>query len=213
MASGKTTVKTTEKSVEKVAQPKKVKIESKGKTIEIVENKKSSSKKNKQEEEPIVEIIEKQQTELKFIAQYQTVTDLLKKFKEQYQMLSTEVKKLESSYTYDVKKVKKQKHKRTGDYKPTGFTKPQVVSSKLAKFIGEKSGIELTGPQITKKVWEQLRTRNLFYEKDKRVFRTNDEVSAIFGVPDSVNKSISHRDEHGFNFCNLQKYIANALKA
>jgi hypothetical protein len=43
------------------------------------------------------------------------------------------------------------------------------------------------------------------------VFRTNKEVSELFNIPMSVNESINYRDEKGFNFCNLQKYIKNAL--
>jgi len=60
-------------------------------------------------------------------------------------------------------------------------------------------------------VWDQLKQRELFYEKDKRVFRTNKEVSELFGVNKSVNNSTDHRDKEGFNFCNLQSYIKNAL--
>jgi len=69
----------------------------------------------------------------------------------------------------------------------------------------------MSGPQITSKVWGQLKERELTYTEDKRVFRTNDEISKIFGVPKSVNKSTTHNDPNGFNFCNLQRYIAHAL--
>ena len=107
----------------------------------------------------------------------------------------------------------KHKQKRNGPHAPTGFAKPQPVPDKLAKFIGVKSGTELTGPTITSKVWTQLKERGLTYEKDRRVFRTDKEVSELFNVPSSVNKSQDHRDKKGFNFCNLQTYIANALNA
>lgn len=135
----------------------------------------------------------------------------LKLMREKFQSLSSTLKKLDAAYRYDIKRVRKHKQKRNGAHKPTGFAKPQVVPDKLAKFIGVKPGDELTGPEITSKVWKQLKERDLTYEKDKRVFRTNKEVTALFNVPASVNDSKDHRDKEGFNFCNLQKYIANAL--
>jgi chromatin remodeling complex protein RSC6 len=121
-------------------------------------------------------------------------------------------------YDYVKRLLSKQKkyiHKPTGFAKPqkvpSKLAKPQKVPSKLAKFIGVEAGDELTGPDITLKVWDQLKKRDLTYDKDRRVFRTNKEVSELFNIPMSVNESINYRDEKGFNFCNLQKYIKNAL--
>ena len=218
MSSVKATTKTDSSKADKETGSKKIKVESKTKKVEkedkIKETKVKETKVKKDAETVVEPEIEKSNIDLKFQTQFKSVIDLLKHFKEQYQTLSIEVKKLETSYNHDLKKVKKHKQKRNGNYKPTGFTKAQSVPNKLAKFIGVELGTELTGPQITKKVWEQLKLKNLFYAKDKRVFRTNDEVSDIFGVPATVNKSISHKDvDNGFNFCNLQKYISNALKA
>jgi chromatin remodeling complex protein RSC6 len=152
-------------------------------------------------------------TESKFASIFQTVQSELKEVKDRCSALTLTLRKLEGAHRQDIKKVRKHKQKRNGQHKPTGFAKPQLVPDKLAKFIGVKSGSELTGPEITSAVWKQLKSRNLTYEKDKRVFRTNKEVSALFNVPATVNTSVDHRDEHGFNFCNLQTYIAHALKA
>jgi len=150
---------------------------------------------------------------LKFDPQLMVVQEEVKSLREKLQTLNSNLKKLESAYRHDIKKVRKHKQKRNGPHTPTGFAKPQLVPEKLAKFIGVKPGTELTGPTITSKVWTQLKDRNLTYEKDKRVFRTDKEVSDLFNVPSSVNKSKDHRDKSGFNFCNLQTYIANALNA
>jgi chromatin remodeling complex protein RSC6 len=149
-------------------------------------------------------------TESKFVSIFQLVQAELKELKTKCSSLTVTLKKLEVSHHQDIRQAKKHKQKR-GPHKPTGFAKPQLVPDKLAKFIGVKSGSELTGPEITSAVWKQLKSRNLTYEKDKRVFRTNKEVSAVFNVPVTVNTSVDHRDENGFNFCNLQTYIAHAL--
>lgn len=149
----------------------------------------------------------------KFEPQLASVQDEIRTIREKLQALNSNLKKLESAYRHDIKKVRKHRQRRNGPHEPTGFAKPQSVPDKLAKFIGVKPGTELTGPIITSKVWAQLKERGLTFEKDKRVFRTNKEVSDLFKVPSSVNKSEDHRDKEGFNFCNLQTYIANALNA
>lgn len=152
------------------------------------------------------------ETESKFDTLFKAVQLELKDIKDKQSGLTLTLRKLESAHRAEIKSVRKHKQKRNGQHKPTGFAKPQVVPEKLAKFIGVKGGSELTGPEITSAVWKQLKSRNLTYENDKRVFRTNKEVSALFNVPSTVNGSIDHRDENGFNFCNLQTYIAHALK-
>jgi chromatin remodeling complex protein RSC6 len=151
--------------------------------------------------------------EFKFASIFQTAQAELKELKGKCSSLTLDFKKLELAHHQDIKKVRKNKNTKTGEHVPTGFAKPKHVPDKLAKFIGVTSGSELTGPQITSAVWKQLKSRNLLYEKDKRVFRTNKEVSTLFNIPATVNSSINHRDENGFNFCNLQTYIAHALNS
>lgn len=187
-------------------------------TTEKTQTKKTKTKTSKAKE--TVEVQETQPetqqtqegTESKFDATFQQITSELKELKDRCSSLTTVLRKLESYHRQDIKKVRKHKQKRNGQHKATGFAKPQPVPEKLAKFIGVTAGTELTGPQITSAVWKQLKQRNLTYADDKRVFRTNKEVSSLFNVPSSVNNSTDHRDEHGFNFCNLQTYIAHALK-
>lgn len=151
-------------------------------------------------------------SELRFSQQYTAIQEEIKFMREKLGGLTISLRKLESAYNADIKKVKKTKQKRNFPHKATGFAKAKPVPEKLAKFIGVNPGTELTGPQVTKKVWSQLKEKGLTYDKDKRVFRTNAEVSELFNVPKSVNKSTDHKDKMGFNFCNLQKFIANALK-
>lgn len=135
-----------------------------------------------------------------------------KSLKEEIKSIKGCLKDLVSAYQHDVKKVAVgyKKHKRPR--KITGFAKKKDIPEKLAKFIGVDVGTTLSGPEITSKVWRQLKDRGLTYENDRRIFRVNKEVSELFGVPPSVNVSANHRDPKGFNFYNLQSYIANAMK-
>ena len=182
---------------------------------------KNVKKASKKEPEPVVEEVEEveqqetqvAESESKFETLFKGLQAELKEIRDRQSGVALSLKKLESAHRAEIKAVRKHKQKRNGTHKPTGFAKPQVVPEKLAKFIGVPKNQELTGPEITSAVWAQMKKRNLTYEKDKRVFRTNPEVTKLFGVTASVNESTDHKDKNGFNFCNLQTYIAKALKA
>jgi len=164
-------------------------------------------------EQVVTEVVDEADSQRKFVSQYNTMHSELRVMRENLQKMHSNFKKLDSAYRYDLKKLTQRKPKRTSSHEPTGFAKAKKVNAKLARFLNIPEGSELTGPQITSAVWKQLKDRNLTYEKDKRVFRTNNEVTEIFGVPVGVNTSTDHRDKDGFNFCNLQTYITQANRS
>jgi hypothetical protein len=185
------------------------------------ESKKESKKELKKELKPEQKSeLEQQQNCDKFDEQMTSAQDECGKLKELLKSVSTSLKKLQATHKADVKKMKTKKSKRSGEHKPTGFARTRPVTGKLADFLGVQSGAELSGPEITKKVWAELKSRNLTYQGDEkkgikgdqRVLRVDDEVSQLFNIPKSVNKSTDCTDkENGFNFGNLQKYIKNAM--
>jgi len=205
------TVQEVEKVVKKVSTKENGK-KSDEKTTVKKESVEKKEKKNEQTEQA-VEQQEGVSDETKFAVEYLKTLEEMKKLREAFHTVSSAFKKLESAYKHDIKKVRKHKQKRNGPHVPTGFAKEQEVPEKLAKFIKVKAGSKMTGPRITSAVWKQLTARGLTSDGDKRVFRTNAEVTELFGVPPSVNKSTSHQDKNGFNFCNLQRFIAVAMKA
>lgn len=64
---------------------------------------------------------------------------------------------------------------------------------------------------LSKTFWTRIAEDELQYDDDKRVLRTNKEVTQIFGVPSAVNKSTNADDENGFNMRTYQTYIKYAL--
>jgi len=148
---------------------------------------------------------------LKFKSQLPMCKDIINELSEKVKHFKQHMKKLESAYKQDVKKVSKTKRKRKGNNDPTGFIKTHPVPDKLAKYIGVDNGTELSGPDVTKKVWAAIKNKGLQYEKDGRVLRTNKETNDVFGLDNTVNKSTDHNDKDGFNFRNIQKYISYAL--
>lgn len=133
----------------------------------------------------------------------QKIQENVKRLQKELKTLNTNVK----VYNQKLKLIKAKPVK-----VKNGFCIPKAVPNKLADFIEVPHGSALTGAEITRKVWKQLKNRGLTYENDRRVFRTDADVTKIFGVPTSVNDSVDHNDNNGFNFYNLQMYIANALK-
>jgi len=223
MASGKEKVKATSTESKKVSSKKPKEETVQQEQVQKAEEK-APKKVNSKEKAEKVKAVEQKEAkpeatdDTKFSTQYLETLDEMKKLREAFQTVSSAFKKLESAYKHDIKKVRKHKQKRNGPHVPTGFAKEQAVPEKLAKFIKVKAGSMMTGPRITSAVWKQLTARGLTFagdkdhKSDKRVFRTNTEVTELFGVPASVNKSTNHQDKNGFNFCNLQKFIANAMK-
>lgn len=155
--------------------------------------------------------LQNNKNELKFNTQLANVNEQLKMANSVIRTLATQVKKLESAYKHDIKYAGLKKHKRKGEYKPVGFAKPAPVPAPLAKFLGITPGTLLPGSKISTLVWDELKKRNLTCENDKRVFKTNAEVTKIFGVPESVNKYTTHDDKNGFNFATIQTYISKAM--
>ena len=200
-----------EKQVEVKLKQKKVKpVKEAKEEVKVNLTEQVAEKQSEQADEVQVEQVDEVTNQMKFEQQLTAIREEMKVVRDKLQSLNNNLKSLESAYNHDIKKVQKTTRKRTKG-KKTGFAKSKLVPDKLAEFIEVAVGTELTGPEITSKVWDQLKKRKLIAEEDGRVFRTNKEVTEVFGVPKSVNKSVDYKDTaNGFNFYNLQRYISNA---
>ena len=120
------------------------------------------------------------------------------------------LKKLETLYNHDVVKATKNnnKKKKARDLKPTGFGKLRAVPDKLAELVGIEKGTIMSRPEFTKKFYKLLDDRKLYYEGDRRVLRVDNEISRVLNISMDVNKSTNYKDDNGFNFYNVQKFIA-----
>lgn len=173
-----------------------------------------------EEEKPVVVDEEKQEetehqtdvSQTKFEEHLVLIQDSVNELKKKLQTLNSELKRLETVHKSELKRARTKKNKRSEKHKPTGFARLRPVSGRLAEFIGEKDGSELSGPAITQKVWNELKRRGLTYGPDHRVIHVDDEVSEIFFVDKAVNKSTNPRDYNGFNFGNVQFYIKQAME-
>lgn len=147
----------------------------------------------------------------KFRRQIDLLYKELESYKEKNKTMMVYLKKLEASYNSDMKKIEKMKKKRSGNHKPTGFENPYDVPNKFADFLNVEHGIKMTGPEITKKMWEILRLKGLINDNDGRVFKVTKEVMDVFKLPKEALKITKMDVDNGFNMLNLQKYIKVAL--
>jgi hypothetical protein len=191
---------------EKVQKDKPIK-QAKSNDVEKVEQ--HAEKVGQHEEVENIELVD-ETGQYKFEKQLISIRLEMEEVRNKLRLLSNSFKGLESAYNYDVKKVAKSTRKRTKG-KKTGFAKPKLVPDALAELIEVEQGTELTGPEVTRKVWDQLAKRGLISKDDGKLFRTDKTVSKVFNVPTSVNKINDSKDKvNGFNFYNLQKYVKNA---
>jgi hypothetical protein len=132
--------------------------------------------------------------------------ELLEKLANNYKDQRQEIKHIIKMYNKERRNMHLSGKRRKRD-KPTGFTIPTEVPEKLCDYLGLERNCQMSRVDITKKIYAEIRKRELVYEKDKRIFRADDETKALFGLPDNINECISVKDD-GFTFFTLQKYIA-----
>lgn len=146
----------------------------------------------------------------KFIITLESIKKSLSDNVKELRETRNNLKKLEALYNHDVVKATKNnnKKKKARDLKPTGFGKLRTVPDKLAELVGIEKGTIMSRPEFTKKFYKLLDDRKLYYEGDRRVLRVDNEISRVLNISMDVNKSTNYKDENGFNFYNVQKFIA-----
>lgn len=127
--------------------------------------------------------------------------------KAQLKNFREDIKKLSDLHRAELKTASKKTKKNKKPHVPTGFECKRSYFGKLAEFIGVQDGTCLNGPELTSRVWDAFRKRDKLLSTDNRIILVDKESSELFNVPMSVNKITNSKDENGFNFCTLQKYL------
>lgn len=134
--------------------------------------------------------------------------NLTKTFKE----YRSEIRKIKKEYQKTINKVNK--NNTIKNKKKAGITKVTRIPDVLADLIGVKKGTEMTRIDLGKHIHDVFKSRDLLYEKDRRIMRVDDELAKIFGTTTAVNKSTDPKAniDIGFNFYNLQSYIKRCFE-
>ena len=155
----------------------------------VVKNEKENAEQNDQQTNSVIDMID----------------GLIVNHKQQIKQLRL----IKKRYYKDIHNSANKKRKKE---KKTGFAKETIVPDKITAFLNIDKGTEMSRPCVTKLIYSELKNRKLFYEKDKRVLRVDDDVCDMLNLSNEVNNSTNPKDENGFNLYNFQKIIANCYK-
>lgn len=123
----------------------------------------------------------------------------LTSFRSQITSLSAQVRTLRTRSEREIKSAQKAARKRrSGQRKPSGFTKPSPISNELAKFLGRPNGTEMARTEVTREINKYICEHNLKDPKNGRIIRADSKLRKLL----RLNKS----DE--LTFFNLQKYMS-----
>ncbi len=94
-------------------------------------------------------------------------------------------KKVAKKTTAKTKPAKKKAAKKKAKRKPNpAFMKPMKPSAELAEIVGSKP---LPRTEVTKKVWEYIKKKNLQDPQNKRNINADDKLQPIFGRKKTVS--------------------------
>ncbi len=156
-------------------------------------------------------ISDKDMEELQVLDKVKILEDEINNQFETIKKLKNLVKDIKQSYQQDITKVRKIKRQKENS-NTTGFNKKIILPDKFCELVGLDKKAELTIPQFTQKVYQELRKRNLVYDKDKRIYRVDKQFMEVLDIKESVNKSTNYPDENGLNIGTMLTYVNNAFK-
>ena len=119
----------------------------------------------------------------------------------QFTSLKSEFKALEKRCTKEVKAAQKasaKKKRRQGNRPASGFIKPTLISSELAKFLGQPEGTMLPRTDVTKSINAYIKEHKLQNPKNGREIFPDETLTKLLKIPKG--------DE--LTFFNLQKYMS-----
>jgi len=179
-------------------------------------NKKVAKKVNKKSREPApVETLvdqslaENQVVEnVNSVSDVSVITDSFTEFMTKFQSLvqsmaalKVDFKTLEKKAVREIKAAQKEKAKRrrkTGNRSPSGFVKPTLISSELAKFLGKPSGTEMARTEVTREINGYIRQHSLQDKENGRKINPDKALASLL--------KIKSGDE--LTYFNLQRYMS-----
>ncbi len=155
---------------------------------------------------PKIILSEEKKTSIKKNKTKKEIDEEIDKLKE----LKDKIKKAEQVYNNDILKIYKVK-KSEPRVVESGFQKKYKLPDNLCKLIDKPINTELSVPELSKYIYNELKMRNLMYKENKRIFRVDDELSKVLNISKSVN-NYNTIDEKGFNYHNIQSILLKIIK-
>ena len=115
--------------------------------------------------------------------------------------LKVDFKTLEKKAVREIKAAQKEKAKRkrkSGNRSPSGFVKPTLISSELAKFLGKPTGTEMARTEVTREINGYIREHSLQDKENGRKINPDKALASLL--------KIKNGDE--LTYFNLQRYMS-----
>lgn len=126
----------------------------------------------------------------KFESNNEEVSERLKEIRSNFILLFKEqdllVKQYKKNCDYELKRSggkRKKKHVEGTETKKSGFTKPTRVPSKIAQFLGIPEESVLPRTEVTKHIYEYIKSNELQIKEDKKKSYTDAKLSDLFNLP------------------------------
>ncbi len=127
----------------------------------------------------------------KFESNNEEVTERLKEIRSNFMLLFKEqdllVKQYKKNCDSELKRSggkRKKKNVEGGETKRSGFTKPTRVPSKIAQFLGLPEDSVLPRTEVTKHIYEYIKSNELQIKEDKKKSCTDAKLSELFNLPE-----------------------------
>jgi upstream activation factor subunit UAF30 len=176
-----TTKKATKKSTRKVTEP--VTSETTVTENQVVENVTTVSD---------VSVLADSFTE--FMTKFQTLVQSMSQLK-------VDFKALEKKAVREIKLAQKEKAKRrrkTGNRSPSGFVKPTLISSELAKFLNKPTGTEMARTEVTREINGYIRQNSLQDKDNGRKINPDKALANLLKI----------KNGEELTYFNLQRYMS-----
>ena len=136
------------------------------------------------------------------------LTDSFTEFMTKFQLLVTQMatlkvdfKALEKKAVREIKAAQKEKAKRrrkTGNRSPSGFVKPTLISSELAKFLGKPTGTEMARTEVTREINGYIREHSLQDKDNGRKINPDKALASLLKI----------KNGNELTYFNLQRYMS-----
>ena len=127
-----------------------------------------------------------------FGAKIQQLTSLLAALKQDY-------KTLDKTINREMKVLQKNSKKRkpNANRAPSGFVKPTLISTELAKFLGKDDGTEMARTEVSKEINQYIRAHSLQDKDNGRIIKADAKLKKLLNL----------NDQDQLTYFNLQRYM------
>ena len=131
-------------------------------------------------------------------------TEFMTKFQTLVQSMSqlkVDFKALEKKAVREIKLAQKEKAKRrrkTGNRSPSGFVKPTLISSELAKFLNKPTGTEMARTEVTREINGYIRANALQDKDNGRKINPDKALANLLKI----------KNGEELTYFNLQRYMS-----